>query len=158
MIRKMAAVLENRLEELSVLTQMLQVFLRPYQLSSKMLYAVELSLEEIFVNIVSYAYEDGQRQAIHFDVDIEDDIIAMKFRDQGRPFNPLALKPKADNPDMERAIGGLGITFVRQMRDMMEYRREDDWNILRIWFQRKPETETKPGNSSLQGDNGEKSA
>jgi anti-sigma regulatory factor (Ser/Thr protein kinase) len=149
MTRKMAAVLESKLEELSVLTQMLQIFLRPYQLSAKMLYALELSLEEIFVNIVSYAYEEGQGQAIHFDVEVEDDVIAMKFRDRGRPFNPLAVKPKTENTDKERAIGGLGITFVRRMRDMMEYQREDDWNVLRIWFQRKAGTETKSDNSDL---------
>jgi anti-sigma regulatory factor (Ser/Thr protein kinase) len=149
MTRKMAAVLESKLEELSVLTQMLQIFLRPYQLSAKMLYALELSLEEIFVNIVSYAYEEGQGQAIHFDVEVEDDVIAMKFRDRGRPFNPLAVKPKTENTDKERAIGGLGITFVRRMRDMMEYQREDDWNVLRIWFQRKTGTETKSDNSDL---------
>jgi hypothetical protein len=36
-------------------------------------------------------------------------------------------------------VGGLGINFVRQMRDMMEYQRKDDQNILRIWFQRNTE-------------------
>ena len=143
MIRKMAVVLENRLEELSVLTQMLQIFLRPYQLSSRTLYALELSLEEIFVNIVSYAYEDDQTHDIHFNVDVEDEMIAMKFSDNGRPFNPLAVKASdRHNPQMERAMGGLGITFVRQMRDMMEYQRKGDWNILRIWFQRERDLTT----------------
>ena len=47
MSRKMAIVLENKLEELSVLTQMLQVFLRPYQMPSATLYALELTLEAI---------------------------------------------------------------------------------------------------------------
>ena len=137
MTRKMAVVLTNRLEELSVLNQMLQVFLGPYQLSSRTLYALELSLEEIFVNIVSYAYEYDQPHDIHFDVDVDDDMIAMKFSDDGRPFNPLAVKkPDSHKPEMERALGGLGINFVRQMRDMMEYQRKEDRNILRIWFQR----------------------
>ena len=52
MMRKMAVVLENRLAELSVLTQMLQVFLRPYQLPSRTLYALELSLEEVFLTLM----------------------------------------------------------------------------------------------------------
>jgi anti-sigma regulatory factor (Ser/Thr protein kinase) len=141
MTRKMSVVLENKLEELSVLTQMLQVFLRPYQMPSGALYALELSLEEILVNIVSYAYDDDECHDILFKVEVDDDMIAMKFVDGGNPFNPLA-KEKADtqNPLMERGIGGLGINFVRQMRDMMEYQRKDDKNILRIWFQRKTET------------------
>ena len=141
MTRKMSVVLENKLEELSVLTQMLQVFLRPYQMPSGALYALELSLEEILVNIVSYAYDDDEPHEIQFKVEVDEDMIAMKFIDGGQPFNPLATKKaKTDNPLMERGVGGLGINFVRQMRDMMEYQRKDDKNILRIWFQRKTET------------------
>ena len=137
MSRKMGIVLENKLEELSVLTQMLQVFLRPYQMPSATLYALELTLEEILVNIISYAYDDNETHAIEFKVEVDDAMIAMKFIDEGTPFNPLALQ-KADTaqPLMERGVGGLGINVVRKMRDMMEYQRKDDKNILRIWFQR----------------------
>jgi anti-sigma regulatory factor (Ser/Thr protein kinase) len=141
MTRKMSMVLENKLEELSVLTQMLQVFLRPYQMPSGALYALELSLEEILVNIISYAYDDDECHDIEFKVEVDEDMIAMTFMDGGHPFNPLA-KEKTDtkNPLMERGVGGLGINFVRQMRDMMEYQRKGDKNILRLWFQRKTET------------------
>lgn len=140
MTRKMSVVLENKIEELSVLTQMLQVFLRPYQMPSGALYALELSLEEILVNIISYAYDDDQIHDIQFKVEIEEDMIAMKFIDDGQPFNPLAAeKIETQNPLMERGVGGLGINFVRKMRDMMEYQRKDDKNILRIWFQRNAE-------------------
>jgi len=138
MTRKMSVVLENNLEELSVLTQMLQAFLRPYQMPSGALYAMELSLEEILVNIVAYAYDDDAPHEIHFKVDVDTDMIAMKFIDDGRPFNPLAAEKIATGkPHIERGEGGLGINFVRQMRDMMEYQRKEDRNVLRIWFQRK---------------------
>lgn len=145
MTREMAVVLDNRRDELSVLTQMLQVFLRPYRLHSRTLYALELSLEEIFVNIVSYAYEDDQPHAIHFNVKVDEDMIAMKFSDDGRPFNPLSVKkPDPKIPQMERAMGGLGINFVRQMRDMMEYQRQGERNILRIWFERRSDLASRP--------------
>lgn len=145
MPRKMKVVLENKIEELSVLMQMLQVFLRPYQLPSRTLYALELSLEEIFVNIISYAYDDDREHAIHFDVDVDVDMIAMQFMDDGRPFNPLAVKaPDPQNPLMEPLMGGLGINFVRHMRDMMEYQRQEERNILRIWFQRKTVITAEP--------------
>ena len=158
MTRKMAVVLENKREELSVLTQMLQIFLRPYPLPSRTLYALELSLEEVFVNIVAYAYEDDQPHEIHFDVAVDDDMIAMKFRDDGRPFNPLTVKkPDLHKPPQETAMGGLGIKFVRQMRDMMEYQRQDDWNILRLWFQRQSDLASPPQatGSAPEADNGQ---
>ncbi len=142
MSRKMAIVLENKLEELSVLTQMLQVFLRPYQMPSATLYALELTLEEILVNIISYAYKDDTPHEIEFKVEVDENMIAMKFIDEGTPFNPLTVK-RADTqqPMMERGVGGLGISVVRKMRDMMEYQRKNDKNILRIWFQRQQDTE-----------------
>ena len=141
MSRKMAIVLENKLEELSVLTQMLQVFLRPYQMPSATLYALELTLEEILVNIISYAYDKETTHAIEFKVEVDDTMIAMKFIDEGSPFNPLAVKKKdTAQPLMERGVGGLGISVVRKMRDMMEYQRKADKNILRIWFQRQQDT------------------
>ena len=142
MSRKMAIVLENKLEELSVLTQMLQVFLRPYQMPSATLYALELTLEEILVNIVSYAYDDDTPHEVEFKVEVDENMIAMKFIDDGIPFNPLTVQ-KADTqqPLMERGVGGLGINVVRKMRDMMEYQRKNDKNILRIWFQRQQGSE-----------------
>jgi anti-sigma regulatory factor (Ser/Thr protein kinase) len=142
MSRKMAIVLENKLEELSVLTQILQVFLRPYQMPSATLYALELTLEEILVNIVSYAYEDDALHDVEFRVEVEADMIAMKFTDDGKPFNPLTVgKADTAQPLMERGVGGLGINVVRKMRDMMEYQRKDEKNILRIWFQRQQDSE-----------------
>jgi anti-sigma regulatory factor (Ser/Thr protein kinase) len=137
MTRKMSVVLENTIDELAVLTHMLQAFLRPYPISSGAQYALELSLEEIFVNIVSYAHPDEARHDIQFKVSVDEDMIAMEFIDDGRPFNPLtAEKTGAQDHLMARGEGGLGINFVRQMRDMMEYQRKDDKNILNIWFAR----------------------
>lgn len=158
MPRKMLVALDNKLEELGVLTQMLQAFLVPCELPSRTLYALELSLEEIFVNIVSYAYEDDRDHTIQFDVHVDEEMIAMKFSDDGRPFNPLTVKaPDPQDPFMTRDTGGLGINFVRHMRDMMEYQRQGERNILRIWFQRQtdPASEPDPAGSAGNAPNGQ---
>lgn len=136
MKRKLSVILENDLQELRVLTELLQSFLRPYGMPGTTLYALELSLEEIFVNIVSYAYEDGERHPVHFEVEVDSDMIGMAFIDEGRPFNPLAVENSRPKPPSEHDVGGLGIGFVRHMRDMMEYQRQGARNVLRLWFQR----------------------
>ena len=136
MKRKLTVVLENDLQELRVLTELLQSFLRPYDMPGTVRYALELSLEEIFVNIVSYAYEDGDRHPVQFEVEVDRDMIGMAFIDEGRPFNPLAVENSRSKPPSEDDVGGLGISFVRHMRDMMEYQRQDERNVLRVWFQR----------------------
>ena len=136
MKRKLSVALENDLQELRVLTELLQIFLRPCELPGTTLYALELSLEEIFVNIVSYAYEDGDRHPVQFEVEVDSDMIGMAFIDEGRPFNPLAVENSRPKTPSEHDVGGLGISFVRHMRDMMEYQRQDERNVLRLWFQR----------------------
>ena len=57
----------------------------------------------------------------------------MTFEDNGIPYNPL----KAPESDVtlsakEREIGGLGILMVKKMSENMEYRYENNKNILKL--------------------------
>ena len=93
---------------------------------------IEISLEELFVNISHYAYPEGNGWAeIH--VGVEDGVMELTLIDGGIPFDPLA-KPDPDVTLMaeDRQIGGLGIYMVKQKMDAMEYQRQDDKNILTI--------------------------
>lgn len=93
---------------------------------------IEISLEELFVNISHYAYPEGNGWAeIH--VGVEDGVMELTLIDGGIPFDPLA-KPDPDVTLLaeERQIGGLGIYMVKQKMDAMEYQRKDDKNILTI--------------------------
>ena len=57
----------------------------------------------------------------------------IEFEDSGEPFNPLE-KEDADITlcAEEREIGGLGIFMVKKIMDSVEYKNEDDKNILTI--------------------------
>ena len=93
---------------------------------------IEISLEELFVNISHYAYPEGNGWAeIH--VGVENGVMELTLIDGGIPFDPLA-KPDPDVTLMaeDRQIGGLGIYMVKQKMDAMEYQRKDDKNILTI--------------------------
>jgi anti-sigma regulatory factor (Ser/Thr protein kinase) len=93
---------------------------------------IEISLEELFVNISHYAYPEGNGWAeIH--VGVEDGVMELTLIDGGIPFDPLA-KPDPDVTLMaeDRQIGGLGIYMVKQKMGAMEYQRKDDKNILTI--------------------------
>ena len=64
---------------------------------------------------------------------MEDDLLCMIFRDSGVPFNPL----ERPDPDItlsaeDRSIGGLGIYLTKKYMDKIEYRYENDENILTI--------------------------
>ena len=93
-----------------------------------------LAVEEIFVNISSYAYHPEVGQAeVGVDIDGDPPTVTIRFLDQGRPFNPLE-KPDADITlsAQEREIGGLGILLVKKIMDQVDYAYENGKNILII--------------------------
>ena len=58
---------------------------------------------------------------------------ALTIDDDGKPFDPTAASPTDFSvPADQRPSGGLGIMFLHQMADGLEYQRIDGHNILRI--------------------------
>lgn len=95
---------------------------------------ISVAVEEIFINIASYAYapETGDAE-ISCEVLEEPRRAELEFTDSGRPFDPLA-QPEADValPAEEREIGGLGILLVKKSMDEVTYRYRDGRNVLRL--------------------------
>lgn len=57
------------------------------------------------------------------------DMLLVLIRDQAPAFNPLLVPlPDTQASIEERAIGGLGLMFVRRTADSLEYRRTADGN------------------------------
>lgn len=95
---------------------------------------VEMAVEEIYVNIVEYAYvpETGEVE-ICCDLSREPLQLVIEFRDGGKPFDPLAHPEANIGASAEaREIGGLGIFMTRKLMDEAEYRYENGKNILTL--------------------------
>jgi anti-sigma regulatory factor (Ser/Thr protein kinase) len=90
---------------------------------------VDLIVEETFANIVNYSNTDF----ITVNVEFETPTLKLEFIDNGIEFNPL-LKEDHTNPDNidDAEIGGLGIHFIKEMADELEYRYENGENHLII--------------------------
>ena len=101
----------------------------------KILMQIDVAVEEIYVNVASYAYApDTGSVTIRMDLQENPRTVVITFIDNGIPYNPLA---KAD-PDVtlsaeERAIGGLGIYMVKKSMDKMEYEYKGKQNILKMY-------------------------
>lgn len=101
--------------------------------SMKVQMQIDVAVEEIFVNIASYAYGGKEGLAeIFFDID-SDKKVNITFVDSGVPYDPL----KKDDPDVtlsadERQIGGLGIFMVKKTMDDMVYEYKDGKNRLTL--------------------------
>jgi anti-sigma regulatory factor (Ser/Thr protein kinase) len=94
--------------------------------------AICVAVEEIFVNIASYAYPDGDGDvSLSFGFDKTERLMTLVIKDNGIPFNPL----EKSEPDIslsadEREIGGLGIFITKKTMDTVSYTYENDSNVL----------------------------
>lgn len=100
--------------------------------SMKVQMQIDLSVEEIFINIASYAYfPDTGMAFISFESENGGSTIVISFTDTGVPYNPL----EKDDPDItltseERQVGGLGIFLVKKNMDEVYYKYENGNNVL----------------------------
>lgn len=93
-----------------------------------------MAVEEVYVNIASYAYGSGSGDAV-IRVTTERDTgrAEIVVTDTGAPFNPLEKPDPDPGTDVEdRQFGGFGIFMVKNLMDDITYAREDGKNILTI--------------------------
>ncbi len=93
---------------------------------------LNLTVEEIYINIASYAYTPniGMVKVVLDDLKNPDGV-RLTFIDQGVPYNPLAkADPDVTLPAEQRPIGGLGIYLVKKNMDKVEYKYENNSNVL----------------------------
>ncbi|MDZ7364120.1 MAG: ATP-binding protein [candidate division KSB1 bacterium] len=126
-----ALVIKNDLAELARVSAIVEDLGQKHGVSPEALYAVNLALEEILVNVISYGYADQDEHQIIVRFHLEAGDFVVEIEDDARPFNPLeAPTPDVEAPLAEKPIGGLGIHLTRTMMDGMAYRRERGKNIL----------------------------
>lgn len=125
--------LENKVAELERLRQALTDFGRRHGLSPGVVHDLDLALEEILTNIITFGYTDSSAHEIRVSLRVQPGEARIDVEDDGRPFNPLeAPEPDTTTPLEERAVGGLGILLVRQRMDDIEYTRHGGRNLLTI--------------------------
>ncbi|MBQ7658860.1 MAG: ATP-binding protein [Butyrivibrio sp.] len=129
-------VLDAKVDNLPQLLSIIDEELENAGCSMKGQMQIDVAVEEIFVNVASYAYEDGNGSCtIQVDTDPVNTYVTITFIDEGIPYNPLAK----EDPDVtlsadEREIGGLGIFIVKKSMDKTAYERKDNKNVFSMGY------------------------
>lgn len=126
--------LRNKLSELARFNQTLTEFGRRHGLAPRVVHDLNLALEEILTNIISYGYTDNREEhEIKVGLSVQPGEVRVDVEDDGQPFSLLeAPEPDTTKPLEERTVGGLGILLVRQLMDGLDYKRQGDRNLLSI--------------------------
>lgn len=132
-MNQLRIVVKNELAELERVSQEVEAFGAAHGIANKTIFQLNLALDEILTNVISYAYSDGAAHDILVRLTVRAGEITVEVEDDGRAFNPLDIAPPAlDVPLVDRSIGGLGMHLVRQVVDGLEYRREEGKNVLAL--------------------------
>ena len=125
---KLPATLEN----LGRWTEAISECARGHGFDEKKIDRIQLALEEALVNICKYSYPEEPGNA---EVSCKQDNsrFIIEIVDSGIPFDMTSLPaPDLASSIEERKIGGLGIFLIKKMVDEVKYRRERNFNILKL--------------------------
>jgi anti-sigma regulatory factor (Ser/Thr protein kinase) len=123
--------LKSKLSELDTLCQKLESCGAEMALPQKCLLEINLGLDELFTNIISYGFEDDSEHQIKFSLAKDKETLVVRVEDDGKPFNPLEPACAELSDDIDAVdIGGLGIHLIKKMMDEIDYQRVRGKNKL----------------------------
>ncbi len=125
--------LVNDLREIGAAAEKVDAFCEAQGIAAPVAYAVNLSIDEILTNTISYGYDDDAEHRIDLTFRVDGETLVVVIVDDGRPFDSSTERePDVDATIEERALGGLGLFLVQQMMDEMTYERRDDRNVITL--------------------------
>lgn len=123
--------IQNNLSEVRSLVAAISDLCRRHSLLQKDIEDISLTLEEVCVNIISYAYNDHDSHEIKVHFQLNSKGLTIRVEDDGKPFNPLMVPtPDLNKPVDQQQEGGLGIYLMRKLMDGVDYQRAEGHNVL----------------------------
>jgi len=93
---------------------------------------ISVIIEEIFSNIVRFAFNDTEMHMIDIRMQYAERNISIDIIDDGIPFNPLEYRQDPISDPATSGTGGMGLTLVRTFSDSIVYKRTPQNNHLSI--------------------------
>ena len=127
-------IVEAKLDNLAQVLQFVDSRLEEEDCPIGLQMKIDVAVEELFVNIASYAYAPGSGSAtVRMEVEEDPKTVVITYVEHGVAYDPLAK----EDPDVtlsinDREIGGLGIFMVKKSMDDMIYAYENGQNVLTI--------------------------
>jgi serine/threonine-protein kinase RsbW/sigma-B regulation protein RsbU (phosphoserine phosphatase) len=127
------AVIGNTIAEMQSVVDLVEQFATHHSLPQRLTNDLNICLDELIKNTISYGYEDDRKREIAVELSFDGTTVSAEIRDDGRPFDPRQAKPPpAGEGPRSRQIGGLGLHFVKSLMDEIHYMRLGDHNVVQI--------------------------
>lgn len=122
----------SEIHEINRIRQDLGSLETEWNISKSKMKQILVIVEEIFSNIVRFAFEDTHKHEIEISLRKNENILGIEIIDDGIAFNPLEY---SEDPLRDPALvesGGMGLTLVQSFSNRMSYERKANRNHLHI--------------------------
>jgi len=132
-ILQRSLILPNDIETIPQLNEFIDIAAEEIGLDMSLTMSLNLAIEEAVVNVMQYAYSEEGKGDVEIRILADSEWLTFIIIDSGVEFDPTTMNDADTTLSAEeRPIGGLGIFLVRQLMDVIEYKREDGKNILTL--------------------------
>ena len=123
--------IKNQMAELEKVSQFIDEIGEELGLSMELIMNLNLVMEEMVVNVISYAYPEGTDAEIELLAKSDANELTLVLSDQGKEFDPTTKKDSdmSVNP-AERELGGMGIYIVKNLMNKVTYQRLEGRDLL----------------------------
>jgi len=95
------------------------------------IYSIEMAVDEACSNIIEHAYGGEGKGNIRCSCQLNESALTISLQDTGRSFDPSSVNaPNLSNNLEERQAHGLGLFFIRQWMDDVQFESSGKHNTL----------------------------
>ena len=140
MMNELRVSLAPRLPAVRGLAQMVEEFGDANDLPDQKIYMINLALEELVTNTVSYGLRGVAQPKIEITVQVNGTVLVLTVADNGQQFDPTQdTRPDLSSAVDDRPIGGLGLHLIKTFADRMKYEYVEGKNRLTLEYDLAPQ-------------------
>jgi serine/threonine-protein kinase RsbW len=129
---KVSIAIGNTIAEMAQVVDLVDRFGAAHCIPQAISNDLNLCLDELLNNTISYGYDDKGRHSIVVTLSLADGRLIAEIQDDGKPFDPRKATPVPKEVLQSRKIGGLGLHFVKTLMDDVGYMRVGRQNVVTI--------------------------
>lgn len=122
----------SNIQEIPRIREDLEFLKNEWAISDSEIRQILVIIEELFSNIIRYAFEDTQEHTVDIKLGYSASQIEIEIIDDGIPFNPLEYEMGAMADPASSDAGGMGLTLIRAFSSKVSYKRNSGRNHLKI--------------------------
>jgi anti-sigma regulatory factor (Ser/Thr protein kinase) len=120
----------SHIQEIPRIRKDLELLKEELKISDSEIKQIKLIIEELFSNIIRYAFPDKKEHLVNIGLTQRDSEIDIEIIDDGVPFNPLEYDTEPSDDPATSDAGGMGLTLIRAFSSQIKYSRKSGKNYL----------------------------